>query len=427
MTTIIIAMDKASVRSRDANGFLHVEVSNISKANVCPYYGREIPVEGLDPEKIYYLYRDADELAKAAETFNNVPLLSQHVAVIPDNLPEDLIIGSTGTDAEFDGTYLRNSLVIWSADYQDAIENGKQKDLSCGYRYRADMTPGVTKDGLRYDGVMREIIGNHVALVIEGRAGPDVQVGDEQMKLKSRTALMVSGAAHALVRPLLAADAKIDIAAALDGVTGASFARKGAPAKVARKIAAIAEPHVAADKALDIDALIAALSAIPSIKLDEDMIEEQTDQDDMEGEDDDLEKDDEKDIKQAENQGKDNDPAAIKDDDPKGMDAASVRRLIADAERRGAARIAAIDTAKRDVAPLVGEIVGMDSAEAVYAFALDTAGFDKAALDKAPLATLKAMVAREVELRSARSQRMAVDAVAAKRANDSFEELYGSN
>ena len=53
MTTLLMAMDRASVRRRDANGFLHVEISNISKANVCPYYGAEIPGHeqlGLEPE-----------------------------------------------------------------------------------------------------------------------------------------------------------------------------------------------------------------------------------------------------------------------------------------------------------------------------------------------------------------------------------------
>ena len=42
---------------------------------------------------------------------------------------------------------------------------------------RVTMTPGVY-EGERYDGVMTEITGNHVALVSDGRAGPDVVVAD---------------------------------------------------------------------------------------------------------------------------------------------------------------------------------------------------------------------------------------------------------
>lgn len=396
MTTLLLAMDRATVRRRDVNGYMHVEVSNISKANVCPYYGSEIPgwqEHGLEPDRIYQLYRCPDELARGAETFNNVPLLSQHVPVIPEaGLPEDLIIGSTGTDASFDGTYLRNSLVVWSADYQEAIEDGRQRELSCGYRYRADMTAGSTPEGLRYDGVMRDIMGNHVALVIEGRAGPDVVVGDDVMKLKSRTALMISGALQSHIRPLLAADAKVDLAPVLSACDAASLAKDGSAKKLAGKVAELVKPHLAADKALDADALAAAIGAVTPLALDEDKIaedEDDDDKDDVKGEDEDPE------AKEAEDEDDDGDK------DVKGMDAASVRKLIADAEQRGARRVAAMDQAKADVAPLVGEVVGMDSAEAIYRFALDSVGFEKSATAKAPLATLKEMVAREADRKAA--------------------------
>ena len=59
------------------------------------------------------------------------------------------------------------------------IESDEQRELSAAYRYRADMTPG-TYQGARYDGVMRDIRANHVALVATGRAGSDVVVGDSQ-------------------------------------------------------------------------------------------------------------------------------------------------------------------------------------------------------------------------------------------------------
>ena len=36
------------------------------------------------------------------------------------------------------------------------IESEEQRELSCGYRYTADMSPGTYR-GQRYDGVMRQI------------------------------------------------------------------------------------------------------------------------------------------------------------------------------------------------------------------------------------------------------------------------------
>lgn len=181
------AFDKATtVRSYDRDGRLHVAATNISKAAVNPYLGREIPdweTLGLNPDKIYKLLRDPQELAKAAPTFNNLPLLSRHVAVTADAHQPELVIGSTGTDAEFSAPYLGNSLVIWAKGGIDAVESEAQKELSSAYRYRADMTPGVF-EGERYDGVMRDIVGNHVAIVREGRAGSDVVVSDHADELK---------------------------------------------------------------------------------------------------------------------------------------------------------------------------------------------------------------------------------------------------
>jgi hypothetical protein len=178
-----ITADKKSVRSFDPDGRLHVAVTNISKACVNPYYGHEIPgyeIMGLEPNKIYQLFRDPDELKKAAETFNGVPLLLRHEPATAEDHPSDLVIGATGTDATFVHPYLRNSLVVWKEHAIDLVETGEQRELSCGYRYTPDMRSGTFK-GQHYDGVMRDIIGNHVALVREGRAGPDVAVGDRAL------------------------------------------------------------------------------------------------------------------------------------------------------------------------------------------------------------------------------------------------------
>ena len=142
------ALDR-SARFYDEDGRLHVRVSNISKAVVNPYYGSEIPDHeglGLDPNRVYYLLRDAEELEKAAPTFNNLPLLSKHVPVTAqdeESHQPDLVVGSTGTDAVFVNPYLRNSLVVWAATAIAGIESDEIKELSSAYRYDADMTPGT--------------------------------------------------------------------------------------------------------------------------------------------------------------------------------------------------------------------------------------------------------------------------------------------
>jgi len=184
-TTLRLALDRATVRRYDEDGRLHVSIAKISKANICEYLGREIPdwqSFGLSADRLYRLFRDPAELAKGAPTFNNLPILSQHVPVDAADHRPDLVVGSTGTDARFSSPYLTNSLVVWSATAIRSIESGSKRELSSAYRYRADMTPGTSPDGEAYDGVMRDIVGNHVALVKEGRAGSDVVVGDERRR-----------------------------------------------------------------------------------------------------------------------------------------------------------------------------------------------------------------------------------------------------
>lgn len=233
-----LAFDRASVRTFDVDGRLRVEITNISKATVNGYLGSEIPGAdelGLDPRQIYQLLRDPKELEAAADTFNSIPVLSEHVPVSADDHRPDLVVGSTGTDAVFEAPYLKNSLVVWSADAIKGIENGEQRELSCAYRYTPVMEPG-TYEGTRYDGRMTQLIGNHVALVATGRAGPDVVVGDSQlpkdqhMKSKplSRHATMAKGALVGLVMPKLAVDQKIDFNALLTGVTAANWTAKKA-------------------------------------------------------------------------------------------------------------------------------------------------------------------------------------------------------
>ena len=179
-----MAFDVATKRHKDENGFLHVAMSHISKETINPYYGREIPnweELGLDPEKIYQGYRMGDELAKGADTFNGLPILMGHHAESADNPQKEHRIGSMGTDAAFEAPYLNNSLIITDAEAIQAIEDGRTIELSSAYRYEPIFKKGMF-DRKPYDFVMTNIRGNHVALVEEGRAGPDVVVADQQIK-----------------------------------------------------------------------------------------------------------------------------------------------------------------------------------------------------------------------------------------------------
>lgn len=182
-----IAFDKSTARRIDEQGFLHVDGCNISKACINPYLGSEIPdwqALGLEATKVYQILRPAAELEKAAATFNNLPIMDVHVEVSAFDLENPKIkrhmVGSTGNNSQFQDPYLTNSLAIWTAGAIEGVESKAQTELSCAYRYEIDMSPGELA-GVKYDGMMKNLRGNHVAIVVEGRAGPDVIVRDAAM------------------------------------------------------------------------------------------------------------------------------------------------------------------------------------------------------------------------------------------------------
>ncbi len=177
-----------TARREDVNGFIEIEGNPISKVGVFPYLGKEIDQDGalgLEPNRIYYIYRPAEELSnpECVESFKLVPWIIEHEMLgdKEDGLTPAEQKGVHGVIGErvyfdFEDDYLKGNLRVFSQKLEDVIENDK-KDLSIGYRCRYDMTPGFFK-GRQYDGVQRELRGNHIASVPEGRSGKDVSVLD---------------------------------------------------------------------------------------------------------------------------------------------------------------------------------------------------------------------------------------------------------
>ena len=179
-----LVFDAGSRRRTDENGFLHVSRSHISREQVTGYLGEEVPgweSLGLDPARLYQVYRPGAELAKAAPTCNGLPILWQHHHESAEEPQTEHRIGSMGTDAVYENGYLDNSLIFTVADAIAAIDDGSCRELSLSYFYDPDLTPGVW-NGQPYDIVMRNIRGNHLALVETGRAGPTVAVADAAPK-----------------------------------------------------------------------------------------------------------------------------------------------------------------------------------------------------------------------------------------------------
>jgi hypothetical protein len=174
MRDIEITFDR---RSYDVDNRLHVTDCVLTAAQVNPYLGSEIPGgESLDPSRIYMLYRTPDALKAAVSLFENLPLMIDHVVVSASDPKQQYICG-TVSNARWSNGQILGDIAVWDQSAIDLIESGRQRDLSAGYRYVVDMTPGSAPDGTRFDGRMTQLQPNHLALVVEGRVA-GAQVAD---------------------------------------------------------------------------------------------------------------------------------------------------------------------------------------------------------------------------------------------------------
>lgn len=89
--------------------------------------------------------------------------------------------GFAGTEIVYDNGLVRAVLTVTNQSLIDKIMRGDAKEVSAGYRVDFDPTPGTTESGEVYDGIQRKIMGNHIAVVKRGRAGPDVKLHLDRM------------------------------------------------------------------------------------------------------------------------------------------------------------------------------------------------------------------------------------------------------
>lgn len=172
-------------KSIDTNGFWLIKKNPISKVGIFPYLGRSISDE-CEPDKIYYVYRSADTLAKSVDTWDNPPkpfindheMLGEGFSKIDDRPVQGVIHNPV-----FEDDTLYADISVYSESLKDKIENGK-KELSLGYFCKYRKEKGIYK-GQAYDYVQEDMVGNHIALVDNGRCGSDVRVFDHKCTMDS--------------------------------------------------------------------------------------------------------------------------------------------------------------------------------------------------------------------------------------------------
>lgn len=416
--SLSLAFDKASARTIDKDGRMHVSRSNISKANVCPYMGKEIPgwqSLGLDANKIYRLYRDPQELAKGAATFNNLPILLDHTYVSAEKPEKERVIGSM-SGVEFGDPYLAADLCFWDKAVIDAINEEAIEELSSAYHYKADMTPGTTPEGEAFDGVMRDIVGNHLALVERGRAGSDVIVADSDPFFKKESAMKQTKLGKALMVTLSAASPKIAQDSALLGLVGGAVKKSFDKQKVVQAICAMDE-DLEPEKADEIiDAVLGVEEEPKPTEPKPVMDEDDGGAKSKHAEIIDYLKSkglDASDLEAVGNMLTRMDRPYASDEDVQAKVEEEVKTAADSLRKEIKQHYAELDKARSAVRPVVGEVIGMDSAADVYKFALKHMNVDFAGMPDAGLSKLFAVAATK---KSEPSRPVAMDSASVKKA-----------
>lgn len=161
-----------SARQIDENGYITVNANPISKVGVFPYSGAQLP--DADPNKIYYVYRPEEELSsiETLESLKLLPIIDEHEMLGDgyegewDNKPR---CGTTGEEVFFQNGTIYSKLKIFSTALRNTVQTAKN-GLSLGYRCVYEKSSGVF-NGMPYDYIQRQIRGNHLAVVTEGRMG----------------------------------------------------------------------------------------------------------------------------------------------------------------------------------------------------------------------------------------------------------------
>lgn len=144
------------------------------------YLARDGLLRYSDGRQSWDEYRPRDELVAAAGSWQHTPVTDDHPARMVDastwaQVARGIHVSTPVVEGPLaDGvSYLRAQLLITDADLIRRLEAREVRELSIGFTAEILPAPGrVAADGTRCDAVQSGLIGNHTAIVAQGRAGP---------------------------------------------------------------------------------------------------------------------------------------------------------------------------------------------------------------------------------------------------------------
>lgn len=176
------------------DGYL-VASGRLARTGVQYYMAKELGLTDRKPNDLVSIYRPEDEVFAddSLRSFEGAPLTIDHPpgGVNASNWKQKAV--GDVRDVSRDDRFMVATLTVRDKDAIKRIET-KKAELSNGYTFDLDMTPGITADGESYVGVQRNIRGNHVAIVSSARCGASCKIGDEDLTTAEASAAKVTDA-----------------------------------------------------------------------------------------------------------------------------------------------------------------------------------------------------------------------------------------
>ncbi|MFC2948542.1 DUF2213 domain-containing protein [Virgibacillus sediminis] len=155
-----------------AEGYLTVDAP-ITRPGVFPYQRQDgtIQMEAKLPDDV----------------FSDLTIQSARSKAVTDGHPSEPVTlsnhsqyakGLSHTDSRVENSMLKVSLTVTDAGLIDKIKNGDQREISIGFLSDVVSEPG-TYNGDSYEYAQRNIDINHIAIVEQGRAGPEVSIRND--------------------------------------------------------------------------------------------------------------------------------------------------------------------------------------------------------------------------------------------------------
>lgn len=178
-------IDIQTEREYTAEGFLTLPAS-IARAGVQEYTAYEVGMYPDEPERVVNVYRPAESVFAdmSMQSFASKPVTNGHPPVMLDTSnTKEYMVGMSADSVARKDNLMVTKLTITDADCIADIVGGKA-ELSNGYNADLRYEKGVTDVGEAYEAIQENILGNHIAIVVKGKAGVSCRLADTKKLLE---------------------------------------------------------------------------------------------------------------------------------------------------------------------------------------------------------------------------------------------------